>query len=1104
MSTYYKSSTNTNTNLAKKQAKQKALREAYKLNKGNWEFNPFQKGFDPNSEANIKVSMKPSNGFNPAHIHEYINSALTREELICIKKENGDNLKTNEQIIYQNYTDTKMQAIKADYCAVNKQGIAANVHTKEGRAKRLLHTLDLMLKKSDKEIIGSIYLRLQESQFNITPELSNEYSVQIAKMKEIVTSLNLIELQFTRFHSQMPPLNMQGFQKLDDWQIEVINAIDQNISVVNNAPTSAGKSVLSSYTTTKGRTLFIVPTDALAWQMSAYIGSILGSNIPIITQTYQSHPSRDELIKCINNSQALVGTPDSIVDYLPFININFKWLVFDEIHMIGKPEGSAMEHIIKIIPNVPILALSATIGNTDELVDWFKKICPSQPIKKVVCSKRFFNIQRFYYDSSTDKLESLHPLALIDESQIADETILTKNLQPTPPNAWDLVMKLKKKYDIGDLEPNIYFQDSTRIELTDAYTYFSKLIKFIVCTYKIDSEGIMEIVNSYKHECLDSSSTNLINLAFKLKTQDNTPAIFFQKNTIACLRMAREFAKNLEECEEKAYPKLIQDRIKVLKIAHRIEKNQKDVDNESSKSNSKKEIKQMLGGVKLKRATYHDSAVQTVVKEKIETTSIQEPHPDFILNSTQYFSEDTVEDWVNQLKKYFPNIGEYYHFMIKLLWRGVGVYAKGLPDPYLRLVQTLACQKQLAIVFSDLSLVFGVSMPFRCVVVIRDEKLEDDLDSMLFQQMSGRAGRRGLDKEGNVIFAGYSWKRIKELSISEPPTVTGSSNVIFTIPHANKISEIYKTNQNWDNTCKNFLDTEISDEDCSEYLEGIKTNYNHSWKFGFVSDDINHLHMNWKLRYDNECLIASLILKYLNRAFSGKDHTLENNQIELAHFLCRFISTKSTTNIDYVLEDPELLNFAPYSEIPNILSNLEIDIPKLIDNRLFMSIRQNSVIKSYSEDETDILRHELLEFGEKIKHIQHFCFHSKILGLSRIIGKLLTRIWWIYHTSSPVMKPFHNYDIEEFIDIKDIKESNINSDDTNSNATDADDVVDAANADDSDDTANADNAVDTANADDSDDVVNADDAGNASDDSDDAGNASDGVDADDTGSNDDA
>ena len=42
-------------------------------------------------------------------------------------------------------------------------------------------------------------------------------------------------------------------------------------------------------------------------------------------------------------------------------------------------------------------------------------------------------------------------------------------------------------------------------------------------------------------------------------------------------------------------------------------------------------------------------------------------------------------------------------------------------------------------------------MPFRSVVIVKDDKHSDTLDSMLFQQMCGRAGRRGLDKEGNII-----------------------------------------------------------------------------------------------------------------------------------------------------------------------------------------------------------------------------------------------------------------------------------------------------------------------------------------------------------------
>ena len=89
----------------------------------------------------------------------------------------------------------------------------------------------------------------------------------------------------------------------------------------------------------------------------------------------------------------------------------FKWIVLDEVHMIGKLEGSGMENIIKLIPNTLILALSATIGNTDEIVDWLKTVSPEQTIDKVICTKRFFNLQRYYYDK---ELVCLHPFSLVD------------------------------------------------------------------------------------------------------------------------------------------------------------------------------------------------------------------------------------------------------------------------------------------------------------------------------------------------------------------------------------------------------------------------------------------------------------------------------------------------------------------------------------------------------------------------------------------------------------------------------------------------------------------------------------------------------------------
>lgn len=990
-------------------------------NRGNWEYNDFQKVFNPNFEAIMKVSMKPSNGFNPKNIHEYINHNLSKEEIIENKVKNKEKLNTKEKIIYENYILKRSEALKKDINDIKTLGMGARPETGEGRTRLLLFTLDYHLKKNNIKEVSNIYLRLMEDQFILTEDIKKDYSNQLLEMERLVKDLDMLERQFTIFHKTMPPLNHNGFKKLDPWQIKTIENIDKNISTVINAPTSAGKTVLSSYVTTKGKTLFVVPTVALALHVAAHISPMIDGSVPILTETYQTNPSRDAMIILLNNASTIVGTPEIIIDYLPFIKCDFKWLIFDEIHMIGKMEGSGMEHIIKVLNNIPFLALSATIGNTDYLVEWFKKVTDSdtQTIDKIICNKRFFNMQKFY--SLDDNIVSLHPLALIDEEHIRDSSILNKTLQPCPNDAWSLQAKLQTKFKLEELDPYLYFdyqmKNKKRIELDEANQYFNDLIKFIVAKYKEEPEKVMEIINSYKQETLESGSCDLIKLAYKLKDDDKLPGIFFLENTLSCLTKARLFAKELENMEQEKYPRLIAERLKLDKSAKKLDNSKekdKDITVKTSDKVSRKEMKHSFGTVKLKKDGYGHSSLATNDVE-IDVVPIQEPHPDFNLNNNQFFSESMVNEWALSLKKYFPPSGEYHHFMIKLLWRGVGVYAKGLPDPYLHLVQSLACKKQLAVVFSDKSLVFGVSMPFRSVVIIKDDRIEDKIDPMLYHQMAGRAGRRGLDKEGNIIFAGFSWRRIKELSISEPPIISGYNNTIYADVHGNQLSSISKTNQEWTRTHLNSLNSNITVDDAFEFAEGIKSNYDNSWSFAFQKDDINHLHMNWRLRYSEDCVLVPLLIPYLQKAFDNKDHKLDVNQLSIAHFLARFLCTKITNKSEYILEDHPLLSEYPYNQIFQRAEELQLNIISNVDNRVYKSLVLNSIPKNMSDDTTNEIRMNMMDFSSKIRIIQHYCFHTKIVGVCKLLGKLLTRIWWVCHTSSPVMKPLNNFDNDEII-----------------------------------------------------------------------------------------
>ena len=103
-----------------------------------------------------------------------------------------------------------------------------------------------------------------------------------------------------------------------------------------------------------------------------------------------------------------------------------------------------------------------------------------------------------------------------------------------------------------------------------------------------------------------------------------------------------------------------------------------------------------------------------------------------------------------------------------------------------------------------------------------------------------------------------------------------------------------------------------------------------------------------------------------------------------------------------------------FYHIFKIIDELQLENIKNIDGRVWISIKNNRLFKSVTEKDADTVRQRLFEFGNRIKAIQHYCFHKKITNISRLLGKLLTRIWWIYHTSSPIMCPFNHFDEIEY------------------------------------------------------------------------------------------
>jgi hypothetical protein len=984
--------------------------------KGFWPTHQFIKRDDPVLEANIKQKLAPDGGIDVFKIDYMIDGVTDKEQQLIRDYENGIKMNKIDKTRVDHILTRINTEIERDVQYIEKIRFNHIPTTNEGKYMIKMMWLERFLQSDDENKICHMYLKLKDDGVSLDKlKLSDDYKLRYKLLLErldkylVSKKVDMIDKQLSVLSNSLLPLNQTGFVSLEDFQVKVVNIIrNTKKSIIVKAPTSSGKTALAGYLfTLKGRFLVTVPTNALAWQLASYITSITKVDVPILTDTFQSKLNLNDMVKHILNTNVVVGTPKELVNILAlpeFKDLKFDWMLFDEIHMLGKDEGYEMEILIKAYPKTPVLALSATIGNENELKDWFLK-CGKKEVEIVEYDKRFINLQRFYYDYENSNLVRIHPLSMVSPSDF--ENILDKTINPTPPDVYDLYQKLTSVFVDKEIKHNNYFDKDARLSLSDVEGFFKHLLTFMIKKYKNkkDSSKIKKILDNYKCDQVKQNTyedlkNNIIEMFFKLKENNKTPAIVFHKNSSFVQKLAIDLYNKITDMENKKYPKLQKQREEINKKAKMLmKKMEKDKVEEKGEKQILREMKKL------------DDQQKDL--EIVEMIDINEPHLDFIFNERQYFTKSMMENWeglCNPNKdRFFPRDGERYHYILDLLYRGIGIYSKGLPDPYLRIVQELANKKQLAVVLSDKELVFGVSMPFRTAVILDD----NNLDSMEYHQMAGRAGRRGKDKEGNVVFMGLSWDRIKDLSISKIPNIVGNSRALnYGVDIANKLSQ----NNRWLNIKDNML-IDIKDEnpDSKEFYDAINDNINKGGIWDYVSDIDNKylLYLMWVLRETEECLYIPIILEYLENGFGNSRPDEEKDQISVGLFLLHFINVEEGNNDNDKLPTHHLLE-TKFNNLINLLVNEDegygFNIPEKKDGKLYYIIREN---RCYSNnfDELHYLRDRVYKFINKLRPIQQYYYYmgnenpdsnanAKYVNICRLLGKLFTRLKWIYHSSS--------------------------------------------------------------------------------------------------------
>ncbi len=103
---------------------------------------------------------------------------------------------------------------------------------------------------------------------------------------------------------------------------------------------------------------------------------------------------------------------------------------------------------------------------------------------------------------------------------------------------------------------------------------------------------------------------------------------------------------------------------------------------------------------------------------------------------------------------------------VEPLYRGIAAHHAGILPAWKGLVEELFQQGLIKVVFATETLAVGINMPARTTVIANLSKRTDSGHRLLmaseFLQMSGRAGRRGMDERGNVVTVETPFEGAKE------------------------------------------------------------------------------------------------------------------------------------------------------------------------------------------------------------------------------------------------------------------------------------------------------------------------------------------------------
>ena len=571
--------------------------------------------------------------------------------------------------------------------------------------------------------------------------------------------------------------------------------------------------------------MYVAPTKALVNQIAAEIQARFAKKFKHPGKSVWAIHTRDYRINNPSGCQILVTVPH-ILQIMLLAPTNAKsWsprvkrIIFDEIHSIGQAEDGVVWEQLLLLAPCPIVALSATVGNPEMFNSWLTATQRQSgfEMSMITHQHRYSDLRKFVFSppkqfafrglaerpsfatlglDGLDGLAFIHPVAsLINKSRgIPDDFSLeardclslfqaltrhqTREFSVDPALDISTSERIIKKADIIEWESGL--KRLLKKWMADDRSPFDKVLEDLshsmesmatvnkeVSKDKVPGEDDDDLMTVN----LDDLTATILPLLCKLHERDALPAILFNYDRHKCEGICKAVIQQLKEAETRWKESSPAWKAKLVGFEKWKTEQAKMAGKRPAKKVSTRKGK---GG--------DDDAASKM--DNIQDAASDEANP------YANFDPETPADGFHFAARHRAEASELDMYYGQMKWRGlppwltdglqrgIGVHHAGMNRKYRQVVEMLFRKGYLRVVIATGTLALGINMPCATVVFSGDSIF---LTALNYRQAAGRAGRRGFDLLGNVVFQNVSHGKICRLLSSRLPDLNGHFPITTTL-----------------------------------------------------------------------------------------------------------------------------------------------------------------------------------------------------------------------------------------------------------------------------------------------------------------------------------